>query len=285
MDPRRDDGFAIGIGLNPWFGLVDPAAMGWLVVDEAIRNAVCAGANPDLCSLLDNFSWGDPRDPEVLGQLTATVDGMCAASISFGAPFVSGKDSLNNAWTESDGSRKSIPPTLVVTAVAAADANNVVTSDLKRAGNALVLLGNTSPEFGGSHLAMMLGVNGGAAPKIDTDAPVRYRNLHMAIRRGWIESAHDCAEGGLAVALAEMCIAGRLGATVDTAPSSDEAAAWFSESSSRIVLEVKPENVSDVIKLIGGPAEVIGTVSGDSSLVLLDNPPIPVPDLVNAWQR
>ena len=284
VDPRRDNGFAIGIGLNPWFGLVDPAAMGWLVVDEAIRNAVCAGANPDLCSLLDNFSWGDPRDPAVLGQLTATVDGMCAASIAFGAPFVSGKDSLNNAWTEPDGSRKSIPPTLVVTAVAAADANEIVTSDLKCAGNLLVLLGNTAPEFGGSHLAMMLGVNGGAAPKIDTDAPARYRNLYTAIRRALIESAHDCAEGGLAVALAEMCIAGRLGATVDTAPSSDEVTAWFSESSSRIVLEVRPENLSAVMELIDGPAEIIGTVSNDSSLTLLDNAAIPVADLVNAWQ-
>lgn len=284
VDPRKDSGFTIGIGLNPWFGEVDPEAMGWLVVDEAIRNAVCAGANPDLCSLLDNFSWGDPRDPEILGQLSATVDGMCRASIAFGAPFVSGKDSLNNAWTESDESRKSIPPTLVVTAVAATGVNDVVTSDLKHAGNALLLLGNTAPEFGGSHLAKLLGVDGGAAPTIDMDAPARYRNLHAAIRRGLIVSAHDCAEGGLAVALAEMCIAGGLGAAIDTAPAGNETVAWFAESSSRIVLEVEPRNVDSVIEQIGGPVEVIGNVTDSYSLQLLDYV-IVIDELKKAWQK
>ena len=284
MDPRKESGFAIGIGLNPWFGTVDPEAMGWLVVDEAIRNAVCAGANPDLCSLLDNFSWGDPRDPEILGQLSATVDGMCRASIAFGAPFVSGKDSLNNAWTEADGSRKSIPPTLVVTAVAATNASNAITSDLKQAGNALLLIGNTASEFGGSHLAKLLGVDGGAAPTPDADAPARYRNLHTAMTRGLIVSAHDCAEGGLAVALAEMCIAGGLGAVIDTVPASDETVAWFAESSSRIVLEVEQRNVDAVIELIGGPAVVIGTVTDGDYLQLLDNE-VAVGDLKKAWQR
>ncbi len=89
-------GIAVGIAVNPWFGLHDPEHMAHAVVDEAIRNVVAVGADPDRVVLLDNFSWGDPRRPETLGELVAAVRGCCDASIAHGAPFVSGKDSLNN---------------------------------------------------------------------------------------------------------------------------------------------------------------------------------------------
>jgi phosphoribosylformylglycinamidine synthase subunit PurSL len=285
INPRREDGFAIGIGVNPWFGIKDSKAMGWLVVDEAIRNAVCAGANPELCSLLDNFSWGDPRDPKVLGQLSITVDGMCDASRAFGAPFVSGKDSLNNAWTEADGTRSSIPPTLVVTAVAAVNVAHIVTSDLKSPGNLLVLLGETRSEFGGSHLEMLLGEDCGAVPRPDPTAPLRYKQLHKAIRLGLVSSAHDCAEGGLAVALAEMCIGGRLGARVDRLVADDVVSAWFSESSSRIVLEVAANKIDELQEIVHGPLTIIGEVTADAALALSGIEKILVEDLVRAWQQ
>ena len=115
--PGDDDGLAIGIGVNPWYGLHDPWAMAYAVVDEAIRNIVAVGADPDRVSLLDNFSWGDPRRASTLGDLVAAVDGCCAAAIDHGAPFVSGKDSLNNEYTGADGERHAVPPTLVITAV------------------------------------------------------------------------------------------------------------------------------------------------------------------------
>jgi phosphoribosylformylglycinamidine synthase len=116
-DPGDDDGLAIGIGVNPWYGLHDPEAMAYAVVDEAIRNIVAVGADPDRVSLLDNFSWGDPRRASTLGGLVAAVDGCCAAAAAHGAPFVSGKDSLNNEYTGADGERHAVPPTLVITAV------------------------------------------------------------------------------------------------------------------------------------------------------------------------
>lgn len=284
IDPREEQGFAIGIGVNPWFGVVDAEAMGWLVVDEAIRNAVVAGADPSRVTLLDNFSWGDPRNPDVLGQLWATVDGMCDASLAFGAPFVSGKDSLNNAWTEADGRRTSIPPTLVVTAVAAVHSAHVTTSDLKEPGNALVLLGSTEAEFGGSHLHQLLSVGGGAVPRPDRDAPERYRRLHDAITRGLVRSCHDCAEGGLAVALAEMCIGGRLGAVVHTLPAADATTAWFSESSSRVVCEVPKSLLGEFLDVVGGPNLVIGEVSAEAGLRIGNAESVPVATLAAVWK-
>ena len=117
-DPRADHGIAVGIGVDPWFGLHDPEAMAHAVVDEAIRNVVAVGADPDRVALLDNFSWGDPRRPSTLGELVAAVRGCHDAALAYGAPFVSGKDSLNNEYTGADGQRHAVPPTLVITAVA-----------------------------------------------------------------------------------------------------------------------------------------------------------------------
>ncbi len=215
------EGFAVGIGVNPWYGLHDPEAMAIAVVDEAIRNVVAVGADPDRVALLDNFSWGDPRRESTLGDLVAAVDGCCRAAAIYGAPFVSGKDSLNNEYVGHDGQRHAVPPTLVITAVAhVPDADRCVTPDLHDVGNVLFQVGTTRDEFAGSHLDM---VNGqpdrpGRAPAPDPDAPARYRRLHAAIRAGIVRACHDISEGGLAVALAEMCIGGRLGATIDDAP-------------------------------------------------------------------
>ena len=89
--PEDEYGFAVGIGVNPWYGLHDPKAMAEVAIDEAIRNVVAVGADPDLVSLLDNFSWGDPRDPATLGELAAAVEGCCTAAAAFGAPFVSAR--------------------------------------------------------------------------------------------------------------------------------------------------------------------------------------------------
>ena len=136
--PEEDHGIAVGIGVNPWYGLHDPQAMAAVAVDEAIRNVVAVGADPDRVALLDNFSWGDPRDPETLGTLVAAVAGCCSAAETFGAPFVSGKDSLNNTYTDRDGRRHSVPPTLVITAVAhVPDVDRCVTPELTAPGNVL----------------------------------------------------------------------------------------------------------------------------------------------------
>lgn len=287
-EPHATHGVAIGIGVNPWHGLHDPEAMAFAAVDEAMRNVVAVGADPDRVALLDNFSWGDPRRPSTMGELVAAVDGCCAAAFTFGAPFVSGKDSLNNEYVGSDGERHAVPPTLVITAVAhVPDADRCVTPDLREAGNVLLLIGNTSAEFAGSHFDLVHGAPQvpGVAPAPDPDAPLHYRSLHAAIQAGLIVACHDVSEGGLAVALAEMCVAGRLGASIDTLPHDDQVTALFSESTGRLVIEVEERSVPAVSRIMDDALIRLGTVTDDGLLSLPDLTPVAVADLADAFNH
>ncbi|MGI9053862.1 MAG: phosphoribosylformylglycinamidine synthase subunit PurL [Ilumatobacteraceae bacterium] len=284
-DPRDSHGLAVGIGVNPWFGLHDAEAMAHAVVDEAIRNVVAVGADPDRVALLDNFSWGDPRRPATLGQLVAAVEGCHDAALAHRAPFVSGKDSLNNEYTGRDGARHAVPPTLVITAVAhVADIGRTVTAELVEPGNVVLLLGTTAEEFAGSHLDLVLGAPSelGCVPQPDADAPARYRRLHTAMRAGLVQSCHDVSEGGLAVALAELCIAGRVGMTVTHLPHDDLAASLFSESTGRFVVEVRPADLSPFVAIVG-ECHLLGQADADPILRLPSVEPIAVADLVAAF--
>jgi phosphoribosylformylglycinamidine synthase len=284
-DPADTHGLAIGIGVNPWFGELDPERMAHAVVDEAMRNVVAVGADPDNIALLDNFSWGDPRRPSTLGELVAAVQGCCDASLAHRAPFVSGKDSLNNEYLGADGARHSVPPTLVITAIAhMPDVNVAVTPDLKQAGNVVVQVGTTACEFGGSHFAKVHGTTDASpVPAPDAGAPIRYRRLHEALRSGRVLACHDLSEGGLAVALAEMAIAGRLGLSIDTLPGPDPVSALFSESSSRFVCEVAAGDVAWLTEQLGEPVTVLGTVVDAPMLNLPDSTTILLVDLVTAF--
>jgi phosphoribosylformylglycinamidine synthase len=261
-EPADAHGFAVGIGVNPWFGLHDPERMARSVVDEAIRNVVAVGADPARICLLDNFSWGDPRRPSTLGALVAAVQGCCDAAVLHGAPFVSGKDSLNNEYLGSDGQRHAVPPTLVITAVAhVPDASRVVTPDLKRPGSVLVQVGDTHPEFAGSHLAMLYPAHDTSVPAPVPGAAALYTSMHCAIGEGLVLACHDLSEGGLAVALAEMAIGGRVGVEVHTLPHPDPTVAWFAESNGRFVCEVAPEHLQRFLDTIDGTATVIGATT------------------------
>ncbi|TVR21995.1 MAG: phosphoribosylformylglycinamidine synthase subunit PurL [Ilumatobacter sp.] len=284
--PLEAQGLAIGIGVNPWYGLHDPEAMARAVVDEAIRNVVAVGADPDRVSLLDNFSWGDPRRPSTLGELVAAVDGCCAGAAAHAAPFVSGKDSLNNEYTGSDGRRHAVPPTLVITAVAHhPDVERRITPVLRRPGNVLVLLGATAEEFAGSHLDLVLGEpdHPGIVPQSDPTAPVRYRRLHRVMMGGLVEACHDVSEGGLAVALAEMCIAGRLGVRVEVLPHPDLAVALFAESTGRFLLEVAPGDLPLLEDVLDDAIVVLGEVTDEPILSIAGLAPIDVSELVDAF--
>ncbi len=287
-DPAASFGFAIGIGMNPWHGLHDPEAMAYGAVDEAIRNVVAVGADPDQVALLDNFSWGDPQRGTTLGELVAAVDGCCAAAMAYRAPFVSGKDSLNNEYTGADGKRHAVPPTLVITAVAhVPDPERCVTPVLSQAGNHLILLGSTSREFAGSHLDLVYGAPDvvGSAPAPDPDAPTRYRNLHQAIRKGLVRSCHDVSEGGMAVAVAEMCIAGRLGADITELPHENAACSLFGESQSRLIVEIAPDDLERFADVMHETLHPLGTVIDDHELRLPGIDPITVEELADAFTR
>jgi len=285
-EPTDRHGIALGIGVNPWYGIIDAERMAHAVVDEAIRNVVAVGGDPDMVSLLDNFSWGDPRRPTTLGELVMAVQGCCDAATAHAAPFVSGKDSLNNEYLGSDGQRHAVPPTLVITAMAHVDdVDRVVTPDLAQAGDLLVLVGRTRVEFGGSHLAMVQGtptLASGTVPSPDAAAPARYRCLHAAIGTGRVRACHDLSEGGLAVAVAEMAIGGRLGVDVRTLPHIDPITALFSESTGRLMCEIAPADLDWFVDAMDGDALVVGTVIAEP-FVRLPGVDLPLATVVAAF--
>jgi phosphoribosylformylglycinamidine synthase len=256
---------ALSVGMCPQYNAHDPYAMAWAAVDEAVRNAVCVGADPDQISILDNFSWGNTQLPDRLGSLVRCAQGCYDAALAYGTPFVSGKDSLNNEYVGQDGQRHSIPGTLVISALGIVpDANQTVTSDFKQAGDLIYLVGTTRPEeLGGSAYAELTGYGAdGVVPQPVRDALATYRALHQAIIEGYVTAAHDASEGGLAVALAEMCIGGQIGAEVNGLEAN--AAALFSESAGRIVVTVGPDDAADFEAILGAACTPIGTVGGNA---------------------
>ena len=217
----RDRGIALGVGLRHRIGPLDPWQMAAGGIVEAVANVVATGADPDRIALLDNFCWGDTRRPESLGTLVEACRACHDVAVDLGAPFVSGKDSLNNvfAWTDAAGKPRelSIPPTLLATALGQVDdVRRVVTPDLKRPGNRLAVIGLTRDDLAGSQLEALGVVTGGAVPRIDAPSCRKtFRHLASAIRDGGILACHDVSDGGLLAAVAEMAIGGAIGATID----------------------------------------------------------------------
>jgi phosphoribosylformylglycinamidine synthase len=240
-------GLAIGCGINPRYGDLDPYRMAAAVVDEAVRNVVAVGADPKRIALLDNFCWGNTDRPEVLGSLVRAAEACRDVALAYGMPFISGKDSLNNEFHAGDRNI-TIPPTLLISALGRVpDVRRCVTMDLKEPGNSLYLIGQTKDEMGGSHFNLVTGREGGKVPEVDLKlAPQIFQRLHEAIQRGLICSCHDVSEGGLAAAVAEMALAGDVGADlIGVRPTSAEKAEeiiLFSESTTRFVVEVAPAN-------------------------------------------
>jgi len=170
----------------------------------------------------------------------------------------------------------------VITAVAhVPNANRTVTADLKTAGNTLILVGRTLPEFGGSHAAMVCNAQSTCVPSFDEQSPTHYRAVHALMLQQKIRSCHDCSEGGLGVTVAEMAMAGRLG--VALLPTDDAHTHLFSESLGRLVLEVEAAHVSDVLTALPG-AQVIGSVTTTPFLVLPDNSALSVDTMLTVWQ-
>jgi phosphoribosylformylglycinamidine synthase subunit PurSL len=150
-------GIVLSNGINPEYGKRDAYNMAFAVIDEAIRNAVAVGADPERIAILDNFCWGDPKRPETLGSLVEAARGCHDAALLFRTPFISGKDSLNNEYLGTDGQRHAIPPTLLISALGIMDdVTKAVTMDLKEAGNEIYLVGDFAPVFGGSHFSLTM---------------------------------------------------------------------------------------------------------------------------------
>ena len=290
-------GLALGCGLNPHYGEVDPYAMAWAAVDEALRNVVCVGADPDRVALLDNFCWGNPALPDRLGALVRATQGCHDAAIAYGTPFISGKDSLNNEFVDATGDKRTIPPTLLISAIGIVpDVGHTATMDLKERGNLIYAVGETRAELGGSLLHRLHAGLAGTPPAPVPEAVTTLRALHRTITAGLVRSIHDLSEGGLAVAAAEMCMAGRRGMTLDlhalprSTDVADDTTALFAESSARFLLEVAPgDALTFEAEMVGHPCARVGTVAelprlcieGLHGRSVID---LEIADLLAAWQ-
>jgi phosphoribosylformylglycinamidine synthase II/phosphoribosylformylglycinamidine synthase I len=272
-NPKHARGVVLSNGICPQFGERDPYAMSFAAIDEAMRNAVAVGADPDHIAILDNFCWGNPNLPDRLGSLLETSRGCHDAALLYETPFVSGKDSLYNEYTDEHGQKHAIPGTLLISAVGIVpDIQKTVTMDFKQAGNLIFVLGDTKDELGQSHFALEYDLKGGRVPQPTKEPLERFRKLYAAIQHGWIKACHDCSEGGLAVALSEMSIAGRCGASVNLYPLSNTLsiqALLFSETLSRFILEVSVEHKDLLISHFANtPFTEIGTITNDHAFTI-----------------
>ncbi len=264
-------GIAISNGINPLYGEINPYNMALSAVDEAIRNAVAVGADPNTIAILDNFCWGNPNLPDRLGSLVKAAQGCYDGALIFNTPFISGKDSLNNEYVAANGERQAIPGTLLISAIGIVpDIAKAVTMDVKEAGNYVYIVGQTKDELGGSLLAKHFGVGNDNVPNVESNALHTAQKLHTAIKNGLVRSCHDVSEGGLAVAAAEMSLAGGLGMNLDieAVPTSERVnhpiIALFSESNSRWLVEVEPEEAPTFEETMEGTSySRIGTLTSE----------------------
>ena len=298
----RDRGIVLGVGLRHRLGRIDPYQMAAGGIVEAITNVVATGADPDRIALLDNFCWGDTRREDSLGTLVEACRACHDIAIVFAAPFVSGKDSLNNvfAWTDAEGTAReiSIPPTLLATAMGQVDdVRRALSPDLKAAGNRLAVVGLSLADMAGSQLELAGRVSGVGVPRVDALAcRTACRAVAAAHRAGLLAACHDLSDGGLATAVAEMAIGGAIGARVelakvpcDPSSTSPDLAIAFGETPGRFVCEVRPDHEQAFAECLQGvPWAWIGGVTADPVLEIVATDGtvehVAVEKLARAWR-
>jgi len=300
---ESDAGLVISHGICPKFSDYDTYWMMANAMDEAVRNAVAVGANPDALAGVDNFCWCDPvaseKNPDGryrLAQLVRACKALRHFSLAYGLPCISGKDSMKNDYT-GGGVRISIPPTALFSVLGVMDnVTRAQSSDFKLEGEHIYILGGVWRDMAGSEAASELGLAGGRLPHVDAArALLRYRTLHALMLQRALASCHDCSDGGFAVALAEMCIGGRLGARVDidalpALEAMTRTELLYSESASRLIVSVR-DDLAPILDVLGQGqlCQRIGTVTGDNRLTLTSGGSVvlqeDVEELVRAFKQ
>lgn len=252
-------GLAMTTDCNSRYIYLDPEVGGAIAVAEAARNIVATGGTP--LAITDCLNFGNPEKPEIFWQIEKSADGISAACTALNAPVIGGNVSLYN-----ERSGEAVYPTPTIGMVGLIeDIAHVTTLDVKAAGDLVFVIGETKTEFGGSELQKLLnnGVISGKAPAIDLEVEAtRQQSLLKAIKAGLVQSAHDVAEGGLAVAIAETTF-GANGLGVDVTLTGSATTALFSESQSRFVVTVKEENAAAFVEIMKD-AQKIGVVTNDA---------------------
>jgi phosphoribosylformylglycinamidine synthase len=278
--------------------LIDPYYLAASAIDEAIRQIIAVGGNLKQIALLDNFCWGNTAKPDRLGGLVRAAQACYDIARIYETPFISGKDSLNNEYQVGETSI-AIPPTLLISAIGIMDdVTKAVSMDAKQADDLVYIMGDTKDEMGGSHYYDILGFRSNDVPHVDAHTGKKLMtDLSQAIAKGLIKACHDCSEGGLGVAAAEMAFAGGLGMTLDLrkVPSSDHLnrndKLLFSESNSRFVVEVAPEHKLEFENLLHeNYFRLIGKTRSDTQFQIIGlNGKLVVQaniyELKEAWQK
>lgn len=275
---NTNKGIVLSNGLNPEYGKIDPYWMAASAIDEALRNAVCVGADIDNIAVLDNFCWGNPENHEELGGIVRASQACYDMAKQYQVPFISGKDSLHNEYLVKN-KLYSIPPALLISAVGVIkDIRNTITMDLKKPDNLIYILGVTRSEMGGSHYYKIKNVEGGSVPRVfPKESRALMVSLAKAFHKKLVTSCHDCSEGGLLVALAEMSIAGNKGLEADVSKVPAEGNVemneiLFSESNSRFIVEVEPKNKSLFEKMMKNQRfGLLGKVANKNIFIVKDS--------------
>jgi phosphoribosylformylglycinamidine synthase len=224
-------GIAIGCGMAPHIN--EPYEMAIASIDEAVRNVICVGADYNRIAILDNFCWPSVDDEITMGTLVRTCEACRDAALAFGIPFISGKDSLHNQFTNQEtGEVTRIPCTLLISAIGIVeDVRKCITMDLKHVGSQVVLVSAKDP----TDLKSLAET---------------HRSMSAAIATGDIAACHDISDGGIAGAAAEMCIASGLGLLVSDAKFAGEEG--FTERPGRYLVELRSgARASDLKKHFG----------------------------------
>lgn len=286
IKPRLESskGVVLSQAYYPQYTEIDAYAMARATVDAAVAQAVAAGADLYHLALLDNFCWCSSDDPERLYQLKAAARGCYDAAVAYGTPYISGKDSMFNDFKGYDARGKftkiSVPPTLVISSIGVIDdVAQVVSCDLKSAGDLIYIIGETCDELGGSEYLRYLSntrqeVFNSSIPQTDTATNKRiYEAYQKAMRQGLVTAAHAPSLGGLGAALARMAVGGMLGIDISLAalPGSMESdeSALYSQSTGRILASIDPRN-KDVFEGLFSklPMAQIGTVGSNEKIII-----------------
>ncbi|RSK46280.1 phosphoribosylformylglycinamidine synthase subunit PurL [Hymenobacter perfusus] len=279
------EGVAVSNGILPRFGDLDAYHMSAGAFDEAVRQIVAVGGKlPNLSygdgnfwSVNDNFCVpdsvydpvGNPDGKHKLAKLVRMCQALRDATAAYCIPLTSGKDSMKNDF-KADGVKISVPPTVLYSMTAKLDdVRRTITSDFKQADDVVYLLGETYDELGGSEFYQLFGELGANVPKVRFEqAKALYILMGEANEQSLIQSCHDLSDGGLAVALAEATFGHGFGAEVELPAGLPVHVQLFSESHSRFVATVAPEDVVAFEQHFGGRATRLGRVTPDSQLMV-----------------
>lgn len=285
--PGTKKAIAVTTDCNSTYCYLDPFKGGEIAVAEAARNLVCAGARP--LAITDGINFGNPKNPEVFWQFKQAALGISQACRALHTPVVSGNVSFNN-----ENPKGSVDPTPIVGMVGLIkDRAKIVTQYFKKAGDAILLLGKNKEEIGGSeYLKTIHGLKQGKCPTMDLNLEKSVeKTILESIEKSLVRSAHDCSEGGLAVALAESCISNpvkKLGAIINLSSERIRTdALLFGESQSRVILSAEQKNVKKILQIAKKnktPVSIVGKVEGDRLRIngLID---ASVNDLYDAWSK